>query len=142
MIESAIQDEELMDSVVVAMLSSDPLLREIPPARAIEDDGFVRNQELSLDVRSTLTGKSIGIVSDYSVTVRLQRQVRGANNQADFRGLWSRVLSVLQSPPASLPIYASLSQLTFSDIEANADSEASDEDYSRSVTFTAFMAKL
>lgn len=142
MIESTIQDEELMDAVVVAMLASNSFLRDIPPARAIEDDGFSKNQELTLEVRSTLTGKSIGIVGDYDVTVRLQRQVRGSNNQADFRGLWNRVLSVLQSPPSNLSIYSSLSQLTFSDIESSADSEASEEDYSRSVTFTAFMAKL
>ena len=141
MIETAIQDEELLDQILIDILRTDSTLREIPPYRALEDDGARKDLECSLSVQSTFTGKEIGIVCSYSVMVKLERRYNGGVGSQDFVILWRKILTLLKSPPTGIDIYAHLSHLTFDDLESSADAQAAEAEYSRSVTFRVFMSR-
>jgi hypothetical protein len=141
-IESDTQDEEFLDQIMVAILATDPQLAAIPPQPRIADDGFVRNEELSLAVQSSLTGKEIQIISSYDVTIELQRQIRGTVTQSAFRALWAKVIAKIQHPPMSgIELYSQLSHLTIDDLESGSDADADEADFTRSMTFQVFMAK-
>lgn len=132
-------DERLLEEVVIDILKSDAALASIPPRHALEEDGNEKG-ETSLTVQATLSGRSIRIVADYSVTVTLWRTSYQGTTQANLETLWRKVRAKLLAPPAGLPIYAQFSHLDFDDIEDASESDVAESHPQRSLTFVAHMA--
>ena len=129
-------DEMLLESAVIAILSSDDDLAALVPRPGMTEDA-IRKLPLLLTVEAVSKGRSIRLVGDYEVKVTLSRVFR--SDTADLSPLWKKALAVLASPPAGLPIYAEFSQLTFDDIDATTDAVFDGDRTTRSVSFAAWM---
>jgi len=135
--------DDLIQQVVIAILSADAALAAIPPTPAVFNETADELPETSLTVTAQSTGKSIEVLWDYEVTVRLRTPFRGDETQSEFEALWDAVrtqiegwYAILTTP---LAILSSIDHLTIEEIEGGSEVEIADQRISRSLTFTAFI---
>jgi hypothetical protein len=118
--------------IVIDILSADQFLREIPPLPFIvESENADEKAPTSLTVKAELTGRSIGILSDYTITVTMDRVFRDEDvSEADADTLWEKVNTQIDDWYAvflGLPIRPQVNHLTIDPIDFSEETEVSDQ---------------
>ena len=116
--------------IIIGILSEDSDLAGIPPRPfVIEDEESDEKAPTSLTVKAELTGRSIGILSDYTIIVTLDRVFRDEDvSEADAEAIWEKVNAQIDnwySIVTGLPIVDQIDHLTIDPIDFSEEDDVS-----------------